>query len=321
MGTINCGNMNATNATITNDLNAENLALTNGRLDLPVWTTGTRPTSPVQGTAGYNSSSDMEKVEYWTGEEWLGVGETSYKDGVTNGLVLWLDPNRQNGYSGNVVTDHSNTIGDVNIRNRSNDWSMTTEGSTGLVCIYNGSNRTSSAGINIPMNNGWNKQTATIDIWMRPTGDYTGGHGWFNNSDGDSYTNNSNWFWWGSWSNSNYHYARWGNSSTCCNDLSFSGFQNTYSLNTWFQWTLAWNTTQGRATLYKNGSQINSKTNIPTNVTSSNPTNTGQIFNGHQRGDNMQFKGWCSQYRIYNRELSAGEVLTNYNTYKAAHNL
>ena len=321
MGTINCGNMNATNATITNDLNAENLALTNGRLDLPVWTTGTRPSSPVVGTAGYNSSDDMEKVEYWTGEEWLGVGETSYKDGVTNGLVLWLDPNRQNGYSGNVVTDHSNTIGDVNIRNRSNDWSMTTEGSTGLVCIYNGSNRTGSAGINIPMNNGWNKQTATIDIWMRPTGDYTGGHGWFNNSDGNGYTNNSNWFWWGSWSNSNYHYARWGNSSTCCNDLSFGSFQSYYPMNTWMHLVLAWNTTQGRAQLYKNGVQTHSKTNIPTNVTSSNPTNTGQLFNGHSRGDNMQFKGWCSQYRIYNRELSAGEVLTNYDTYKQAHNL
>ena len=321
MGTINCGQLNATNATVTNNATLENVALTNGRLDLPVWTTGTRPGSPVIGTTGYNSSSDMEKVEYWTGSEWLGVGETSYLDGVTNGLVLWLDPNRQGGYSGNVVTDHCSTMGDVNIRNRSNDWSMTTESSTGLVCIYNGSNRTSSAGINVPMNNGWNKQTATIDIWMRPTGDYTGGHGWFNNSDGQSYTNNSNWFWWGSWSNSNNHYARWGNSSTCCNDLSFGSFQNTYPLNVWFQWTLAWNTTQGRATLFKNGVQINSKTNIPTNVTTSNPTNTGQLFNGHSRGDNMQFKGWCSQYRIYNRELSAGEVLTNHNTYKAAHNL
>ena len=242
MGTINCGNMNATNATITNDLNAENLALTNGRLDLPVWTTGTRPSRPVQGTAGYNSSSDMEKIEYWTGEEWLGVGETSYKDGVTNGLVLWLDPNRQGGYNGNVVVDHSNTMGDVNIRNRSNDWSITTEGSTGLVCIYNGSNRTSSAGINVPMNNGFNKQTGTIDIWMRPTGDYTGGHGWFNNSDGNGYTNNSNWFWWGTWSNSNYHYARWGNSSTCCNDLSFYGWHNYYPLNTWFHLVLTYNT-------------------------------------------------------------------------------
>ena len=321
MGTINCGTMNATNATITNDLNAENLALTNGRLDLPTWTTGTRPSSPVVGTVGYNSDSDMEKVEYWTGEEWLGVGETSYKDGVTNGLVLWLDPNRQGGYNGNVVTDHSSTMGDVNIRNRSNDWSITTESSTGLICIYNGSNRTGSAGINVPMNNGFNKQTGTIDIWMRPTGNYTGGHGWFNNSDGNGYTNNSNWFWWGTWSNSNYHYARWGNSSTCCNDLSFYGWHNYYPLNTWFHLVLTYNTTQGRVTLYKNGSQIANRTNLPTNITSSNPTNTGQIFNGHQRGDNMQFKGWSSQYRIYNRELSAGEVLTNYDTYKAAHNL
>ena len=321
MGTLNVGTVNATNANVTNTGTIEVANLTNGRLDLPVWTTATRPSSPVVGSQGYNSSDDMKKIEYWTGAEWLGVGETSYLDGVTSGLVLWLDPNRQNGYSGNVVTDHSSTIGDVNIRNRSNDWSITTESSTSLVCIYNGSNRTSVPGINVPMNNGWNKQTATIDIWIRPTGDHTGGHGWFNNSDGDSYTNNSNWFWWGTWSNSNNHYARWGNSSTCCNDLSFSGFQSTYPLNTWFQFSLAWNTTQGRATLYKNGVQINSKTNIPTNVTSSNPTNTGQLFNGHDRSDNMQFKGWCSQYRIYNRELSAGEILTNYDTYKAAHNL
>ena len=92
-------------------------------------------------------------------------------------------------------------------------------------------------------------------------------------------------------------------------------------MNTWLHLVLAWNTTQGRAQLYKNGVQTHSKTNIPTNVTSSNPTNTGQLFNGHSRGDNMQFKGWCSQYRIYNRELSAGEVLTNYDTYKQAHNL
>tara|TARA_S200000501_G_C20865308_1_gene761627 strand:+ start:3516 stop:4481 length:966 start_codon:yes stop_codon:yes gene_type:complete len=321
MGTLNVGTVNATNANVTNTGTIEVANLTNGRLDLPVWTTATRPSSPVVGSQGYNSSEDMKKIEYWTGAEWLGVGETSYLDGVTNGLVLWLDPNRQNGYSGNVVTDHSSTIGDVNIRNRSNDWSITTESSTSLVCIYNGSNRTSVPGINIPMNNGWNKQTATIDMWIRPTGDHTGGHGWFNNSDGDSYTNNSNWFWWGSWNTSNNHYARWGNSSTCCNDLSFSGFQSTYPLNTWFHWCLAWNTTQGRATLFKNGVQINSKTNIPTNVTSSNPTNTGQLFNGHDRSDNMQFKGWCSQYRIYNRELSAGEILTNYDTYKAAHNL
>ena len=76
MGTINCGTMNATNATITNDLNAENLALTDGRLDLPVWTTGTRPSSPVVGTVGYNSSDDMDKVEYWTGAKDIGGSQS-----------------------------------------------------------------------------------------------------------------------------------------------------------------------------------------------------------------------------------------------------
>ena len=321
MGTLNVGTVNATNANVTNTGTIEIASLTNGRLDLPVWTTGTRPSSPVVGSQGYNSSEDMKKIEYWTGSEWLGVGETSYLDGVTQGLVLWLDPNRQNGYNSNVVTDHSSTMGDVNVKNRSNDWSITTESSTGLICIYNGSNRTSVPGINVPMNNGFNKQVGTIDMWIRPTGDHTGGHGWFNNSDGDSYTNNSNWFWWGSWSNSNNHYARWGNSSTCCNDLSFGGFQSMYPLNTWFHFCLAWNTTQGRATLYKNGVQQAQRTNLPTNITSSNPTNTGQLFNGHDRSDNMQFKGWCSQYRIYNRELSAGDIVINYDTYKAAHNL
>ena len=146
MGTINCGQINATNASVTNTGTIEVASLTNGRLDLPVWTTGTRPSNPVVGSQGYNSSEDMKKIEYWTGAEWLGVGETSYLDGVTNGLVLWLDPNKQGGYNGNVVTDHSSTIGDVNVRNRTNDWSVTTESSTGLVCIYNGSNRTSNPG-------------------------------------------------------------------------------------------------------------------------------------------------------------------------------
>ena len=124
----------------------------------------------------------------------MGVGETSYLDGVTQGLVLWLDPNRQGGVNGNIVTDHSNTMGDVNIQNRSSDWTIQTESSTSLKCIYNNSNRTSNPGINVPMNNGWNKQVATIEMWIRPTGDYTGGLGWFNNSDGNGYTNNSNWF-------------------------------------------------------------------------------------------------------------------------------
>lgn len=291
-----------------------------GQYDGPTWTTATRPSNPVVGTMGYNTETYLE---VWDGTAWVSVTQKAYPDGVTNGLVLWLDANRNNGVSGNTWIDHSGTIGDVNINNRNNDWQFVTEGSSGLTCVYNGNNRTSSAGMNIPMNNGWVKKTATIDMWIRPAVDYTGGHGWFNNSDGRSYTNNTNWVWWGSWNTSNNHYLRFGNSSTCCNDLSAGGFRSNgyYVLNTWFHFVAAWDMFNTRARIYKNGQQIYSRTNFPSNITTSNPTNTGQLFNGHSRNDNMQFKGWCSQYRIYNRELSGAEVQSNYNEYKAFHGL
>ena len=106
--------------------------ITVGELVIPVWTSSTRPAAPAIGNVGYNSEDGFQKIEYWSGSEWLGVGETSYVDGVTQGLVLWLDPNRQGGVNGNIVTDHSSTMGDVNIQNRSSDWTIQTESSTSL---------------------------------------------------------------------------------------------------------------------------------------------------------------------------------------------
>ena len=45
-------------------------------------------------------------------------------------------------------------------------------------------------------------------------------------------------------------------------------------------------------------------------------TTVGQLFNGHVRGDNAQFKGYCSIYRIYNRYLEDNELSQNYNALK-----
>ena len=55
---------------------------------------------------------------------------------------------------------------------------------------------------------------------------------------------------------------------------------------------------------------------MPTNITNINPTNTGQLFNGHVRGDNQQFKGYCNTYKIYNRALTPQEIQQNYNATK-----
>jgi len=235
---------------------------------------------------------------------------------VTDGLVLCLDAANVKSYpgSGTTWTDLSNVIGNVNIQNRSTDWSFQQDTSTGQYCVYNDSNRTSgnNPGIDIPVNNGFNKIEGTISLWIKPTS-YTGGIGWFNNSDGSTYTNVSNWFWIGTWNTSNILYFRQGNALTCCNDFTISSFPSIYPLNTWQYWCVTWKVSAGQAAFYKNGSLHSSTSGLPTDIPNTNPTNTGQLFNGHTRGDNMQFRGYCNTYKIYNRAISAGEVQQNFN--------
>jgi hypothetical protein len=239
---------------------------------------------------------------------------------VSDGLVLCLDAANRKSYVGSGATwvDLSGVIGNVNINNRSNDWSFATDTATGLSCLFNSSNRITSPGIDIPMNNGFNKLEGTIEMWLKPTGDYTGGQGWFNNSDGNIYTNASNWFWIGTWDTSNVLYFRQGNVSTCCNDVTVSSFSSThYPLNVWNHWAVTWNVAAGISSIYKNGVLLSQRTNMPTNISSSNPTNTGQLFNGHARGDNMQFKGYCNIYKIYNKALTNSEIILNVNATKS----
>lgn len=241
---------------------------------------------------------------------------------VTSGIVLHLDANNINSYSGSGTTwnDLSGVMGNVNIQNRTTDWTFATS-PEGVRGVYNATNRSAnnSPGINVPTNNGFNKAAGTIDVWLRPL-DSTGGYGIFVNSDGSTNTNASNWFWVGGWDSNTLLYFRQGNASTCCNDLTISRFTETYFItNKWNNFTFSWNVSTGSARIYVNGLLYASTTSIPTNVPNTNPTTTGQLFNGHTRGDNMQFKGYCSTYRIYNRQLSDAEILQNYDFSKQLH--
>jgi hypothetical protein len=264
-------------------------------------------------------NTDFKENEYYNGTDWItGTVDNSI---VRNGLVLWLDAGLSSSYSGSGTNwnDLSGVIGNVNINNRNNDWSFTTDPSTGLPCIFNSTDRSAnnSPGINIPMNNGFNKLAGTIEMWLKPSGNHTGGHGWFNNSDGSSHTNASNWFWIGTWDTSSVLYFRQGNSSTCCNDVTVSSFSATYyPLNVWNLWTITWNVSSGTASIYKNAVLLSQRTNMPSNIPNTNPTTTGQLFNGHTRSDNMQFKGYCHSYNIYNRALTGEEINQNFNTLK-----
>jgi len=292
------------------------------RLDMPQWTTANRPSSPPTGTIGFNTTRQVAEV--YNGSVWTNVGDPVYPDPILNGLSMHYDANRKDrvGYVGNTWIDHTNTAGSVNIRNRNSDWSFATETSTNLICAYANADRPSSSGIDIPLANWWNKMEGTFEFWLRPV-DYTGGHGWFVNSDGESHTNAGNWFWIGTWSNSDCFYFRQGNPSTCCNDVSDCSFKANgyYPLNTWQCFTVTWRVNAARGRVYRNGSQIYSRTDIPTDVPNTNPTGTGQLLNGHGRTDNEQFKGYCSMYRYWNRELSAVEVADMFTRYRGIHGI
>lgn len=253
------------------------------------------------------------------------VTENEFGNVVTDGLILHLDSQYRQSYprGGTTWYDLSGVIGDVNINNNSDDWSFQQDPETGQYCIYNINNRASgnSPGIDIPMNNGFNKVEGTFEAWLKPMGDLTGGHGWFNNTDGTTATNADNWFWIGTWDTSNAFYFRQGNPGFCCNDVFTSGFPTYYPIGEWHHWTVTWNVAAGRGTVYRDSTVFLSRTDLPTNIPNTNPSNTGQIFNGHVRADNMQFKGYSSIYKLYNRELSASEVTQNFDATKRRFNM
>lgn len=291
----------------------------NKRLDLPQWTTAGRPSSPPSGTIGYNTTRQVAEV--YNGSVWTDVGDPVYPDPITNGLTMHYDANRPDslGYVGLTWIDHTNNAGNVQLRNRNNGWSFQTESTTGLICAYNDTDTSSSSGVNITLGSWWNKLEGTFEFWFRPT-NTSGGPGWFVNSDGETYTNASNWWWVGAYSGCLYF--RQGNSTTCCNDVSNCSFVADYfPTNVWQCFTVSWKVSAARATVYKNGSQIYQRTNMPTDIPNSNPSGTGQLFNGHNRSDNEQYRGYCSNYRFWNRELSSTEVADMFNRYRGIHGI
>lgn len=53
------------------------LNVSNGGLNIPTWSTSTRPLSPVVGTLGYNLSEDKQVLEIYDGSDWVALGSGS----------------------------------------------------------------------------------------------------------------------------------------------------------------------------------------------------------------------------------------------------
>ena len=111
-----------------------------------------------------------------------------------------------------------------------------------------------------------------------------------------------------------------GSTKIYCGHANWANFQaypstGTISLNTWYNATLTFSTTNGM-TLYFNGNQDSTYTANKTAHAGDGSTNLA-CYNA---GGNL-LNGRIAQVHCYNRALTAVEVLQNYNVYKARYGL
>lgn len=167
--------------------------------------------------------------------------------------------------------------------------------------------------IQIPLAGNFNKQTGTISCWIYPAG-YNGSNGIFVNRD-DSNVNTVDWFWLGAYGSGSILYFRTGNGSACCNqDLTVSSFSTYAPINTWTHITATWSA-NGTANIYINGSLV--ATRAIGDIPNTNPSSYGRIGLGHGSATTGSWNGKIDAFKIYSTQLTAQQVLTNYNALKS----
>ena len=159
--------------------------------------------------------------------------------------------------------------------------------------------------LQVPLATAFNKLTGTINVWIYPTS-YNGGNGIFVNRSDSTY-NAVDWLWIGPYSNT--FYFRLGDGSTCCsNDLTIGSYSSVVPTNTWTNLCCTWSS-GGTSCIYINGSLYTSRS--ISSIPSTSPDTTGTFGCGHANADSY-FNGKMPSGQIYNRQLSADEVLQNF---------
>ena len=122
---------------------------------------------------------------------------------------------------------------------------------------------------------------------------------------------------------SGYHLVKWTPSGVSIAISSYF-YSNVISVsnayNEWMDITCVIDWSNDIFKLYKNGSFVNSTGIVPTTYAYGNPTVVA-IGDNNSTGNTGDFlKGSIGPVRIYNRELTASEVLQNYNAQKSRFN-
>jgi hypothetical protein len=219
---------------------------------------------------------------------------------VTDGLVLCLDAGNGKSYAGSG-TAWNDLSGNGNIGTLTNSPTFTS--SFGGSIVFDGTNDYVAAG-----NLGAFYTQGTISYWMYSTAV-------------ENYRNPFSTHYLGT--NAGIRFEQYttvspygGFNAIIGNDagtFAFCGYSPTavLSANTWYEIVLCWNTSTNRATGYLNGaSKFDSAHTLW-------PTTMPSISIGSGFSSDRYFRGYISNVKIYNRALSASEILQNYNSAKA----
>lgn len=214
---------------------------------------------------------------------------------VTNGLVLCVDAGNPRSYSGSGTQWNDATSSGFNFTLTNGPvYSSSNLGSF----TFDGVNDFASASDNTALNT----QTPTVEVWVRT----------------NATTQNGFWFEKGT-VNSQYSLfqegdqIRWRMNIGGITQLSTTtaSFMNT---SNWFQ--VVGTYTSGSRILYINGVQVSSDTQ-----TGTISTNASGMYIGSYNSGGYYYNGALSICRVYNRVLSAAEVLQNFNAVRGRYGI
>lgn len=218
---------------------------------------------------------------------------------VTSGLVLYLDAANSKSYPGSGTT-WNDVSGGGNVGTLAGGPTFST--TSGGIISFDGSNDI----VTIPNNVSLDTQTPTVEVWVRTN------------------ATNQNGFWFEKgYVNSQYSLFQEGGSiqwrmyigGITQLSTNTATYMNTSS---WYQ--VIGTFTTGRRRLYINGVLVNSDTQVGTINNDTGGMSLGAF--GGTSGTNAYFyNGSLSICRVYNRELSAAEILQNFNAMRGRFNV
>jgi hypothetical protein len=269
-----------------------------GYLQLPSGTTAQRPVSPNAGYIRWNTTTST--VELYTGISWI-EWETTSPLYVTSNLLVYLDAGDTSSYPGTGTTwtdltgnGYNGTLINGPTYSSLNQGYIVTDGTNDYTLVGR-----------VP-GTGTSTQSLTFEVWVNPS-----------DNDGNIM----------SMSSANPQ-TSWNMPPIAATGGQFRGkiwsnnylYSSAFTQGNWYQVVLVFNYSTSTQEFFINGTSVDSQSGIT--YGSSGANNYLFLGQANPGADNTgDFAGKYGIFRIYNKALTASEVLQNFNAHKSRYGI